>query len=297
MHSELGIAVLTGLGGMVGWGLADLFAKKTIDEIGDIVTLVIAHIFGSLGIVVLALFACSAGHVFVIPNGIDTWAGLAFFGVLQGIVYLLVYIGFGKGQVAVLNPLFASFSGLVVLFSILFLGEVLNGRIVLALVVIFLGIFLLNVDFNALRERRLNLTRVAGFRQVGLATVLAAIWTLSWNSFVSGQDWLAYSMIMYLFMTIALLAYAWVRKVKLTVGKSWVWKYLVLIGLTEMGAYVAISWGYGATSFTSIVALLSGAFSLPTIILARVFLKERTTGLQLAASILIIIGIMIVSIV
>jgi hypothetical protein len=28
MHSELGIAVLTGLGGMVGWGLADLFAKK-----------------------------------------------------------------------------------------------------------------------------------------------------------------------------------------------------------------------------------------------------------------------------
>ncbi|MDB4992366.1 MAG: hypothetical protein JWL75_611 [Parcubacteria group bacterium] len=296
MHSELSIAVLTGLGGMVGWGLADLFAKKTIDEIGDIVTLVIAHIFGSLAIIVVALVALSRGHVFVIPHGIDTWAGLALFGVLQGIVYLLVYIGFGKGQVAVLNPLFASFSGIVALFSTLFFGELLSGRLVMALVVIFAGILLLNVDFGALRARKLRIAQVPGFRQVGLATILAAIWTLSWHVFVSGQDWLAYSMVMYVFMTLALLAYAWTRKIQLKVGKPWIWKYLILIGVTEMGAYVAISWGYGATSLTSVVALLSGAFSLPTIILARLFLKERTTGVQLFASILIILGIMLVSV-
>lgn len=296
MQPELLTAILTGLGGMFGWGLADLFAKKTIDEIGDIVTLVIAHIFGSLAIVAIALIALLNGHVFVIPHGIDTWAGLAFFGILQGLVYLLVYIGFGKGQVAVLNPLFSSYSGIVVILSILFFGELLSARLAMALVVVFLGVLLLNVDLSALRTKRVGLTHVPGFRQVALATILAAGWTLGWNLLVSGQDWLAYSMVMYLFMTIALLAYAWLRKVKLTVNKPEVWKYLVLIGVTEMGAYIAISWGYGATSLTSIVALLSGAFSLPTIVLARVFLKERTTALQLWASLLIVAGVILVSV-
>ena len=36
MQSDLVIAVLAGFGGMLGWGFADFFAKKTIDEIGDV---------------------------------------------------------------------------------------------------------------------------------------------------------------------------------------------------------------------------------------------------------------------
>lgn len=297
MSHELTIAVLTGLGGMLGWGLADFFAKKTIDEIGDIVTLVIAHVFGSAVVIAVAIAAVANGHVFLLPQSSGTWASLAFFGVLQGIVYLLVYIGFGKGQVSVLNPIFASFSGLVALISTLFLGEVLSGQLVMSLVVIFAGILLLNIDIPALRDRRLNFSHVPGFRQIGLATILATIWTLGWKSFITGQDWLMYSMFMYLFMTIALLAFAWLRKIKLTVGKANLWKYLVLIGATEMGAYLSISWGYGATSMTSVVALLSGAFSLPTIVLARAFLKERATRVQLFASILIVAGIVLVSVV
>lgn len=281
---------------MLGWGLADFFAKKTIDEIGDIVTLVIAHIFGSAVVIAVAVLALANGHVFLLPSTADTWAGLAFFGVLQGIVYLLVYIGFGKGQVSVLNPIFASFSGLVALISTLFLGEMLSGQLVMALVIVFAGILLLNIDVSALRERKLNFAHVPGFRQIGLATILATLWTLGWKAFVNGQDWLMYSMFMYVFMTVALLAFAWMRKIKLSVGKTYLWKYLVLIGATEMGAYLSISWGYGATSMTSVVALLSGAFSLPTIVFARAFLKERTTRLQLFASLLIVAGIILVSV-
>jgi len=40
MQQELLIAVLAGLGGMFGWGFADFFAKKTIDEIGSVASLV-----------------------------------------------------------------------------------------------------------------------------------------------------------------------------------------------------------------------------------------------------------------
>jgi len=40
---------------MLGWGLADFFAKKTIDQIGDIVVLAWAHVFGT-GVLVMLGF-------------------------------------------------------------------------------------------------------------------------------------------------------------------------------------------------------------------------------------------------
>lgn len=105
-------------------GLADLFAKKTIDEIGDITTLVVAHFFGAGIMVMVGLYELVWGtHPLLLPQDPSTWLYLCFFGALQGLVYLLVYIGFGKGQVAVLNPIFASFSGLVALVSVFFLAE------------------------------------------------------------------------------------------------------------------------------------------------------------------------------
>jgi drug/metabolite transporter (DMT)-like permease len=231
-----------------------------------------------------------------IPMKAMTWGGFAFFGALQAAVYLLVYQGFSKGQLAVLNPIFASYSGFTALLSILVFGEAVTGHLMLALAVIFGGVFLLNVDIAALRERRLNFIRVPGFGDVAAATVLAALWTILWDQFVHGHDWLVYAAGMYFFMTVTLFIYAGVRRIGLRVTKPRVWPYLVLIGLCETIAYLAISWGYGATPYTSVVALLSGAFSLPTILLARLFLKERTTQLQALASAIIVGGIVLLNV-
>ena len=293
---EVLIALLAGLGGMLGWGLADLFAKKTIDEIGDITTLVVAHFFGTGVVVLVTLYQIFFGsYVLTLPSDTFTWVGLAFFGALQGLVYLLVYIGFGKGQVAVLNPIFASFSGLVALVSILLLGEAISPILGLGLLIVFAGIMLMNLDVEALRTRRLAFLKIPGFKEVVGATILATFWTLGWNAFVHGADWLSHMLIMYVAMTIALTLYALIKGVSLRVTDASMWKYLALIGLFETGAYAAISWGYGATSATSVVAVLSGAFSLPIIIGARLWLKEHTTPLQLWGSLGIVAGVVLVA--
>ena len=298
MNHDLFIAIAAGLGGMFGWGLADLFAKKTIDEIGDIVTLVIAHVFGTLSLALVTVYVYVSGGSLMIPHDAAAWLGLVFFGVLQAAVYLLVYTGFGKGQVAVLNPVFASYSGLVAIISIFFLRETISTPLLVGLIILFIGIVLLTIDPTALSERKLGFTKIPGFKEISIATVLATAWTILWFLFIHGHDWLSYALFMYVFMTVALLIYAWVRKISLVVpkSKSSAWKYLVLIGVCETGAYLAISGGYGLTTHTSVVALLSGAFSLPTILLARVFLKERTTSLQAIASVVIIIGVMVLSV-
>ncbi len=261
MQSELLIAILTGLGAMLGWGFADLFAKKTIDEIGDIVSLVWAHVFGTIVFFLILLYQVIVGEQkFSLPQNSVEWGLLIFFGALQGIVYLLVYKGFGKGQVGLLNPVFASFSGIVALISVGFLGEKLSGSLPLSLGVIFIGILFISMDTQAFRLKRLKLGNVPGIKEVGLATVLAAIWTLSWDKFVGGKDWLVYALLMYAFMTLVLLAIAKYQRVKLKVTKPNIWKFLFLIGFCEILAYASISLGYSKTSFTSVVALISGAF-------------------------------------
>jgi drug/metabolite transporter (DMT)-like permease len=295
MHQALFIAVTAGLGGMIGWGAADFFAKKTIDDIGAIKSLVWAHAFGTSLFVIAALTRLLvSGHGVDLPSGGGTWAGLVFFGVLQMIVYWLVYEGFGKGQLAVLNPVFASYSGLVALVSIVFLGEAAHLVSGVGLAAIFAGIILLNVDFKGLRSKKLNI--VPGLAEVGAASVLAAIWTIGWDRFVSGQDPLSYALFMYAFMSVAAFVLARLMRVTLSGIAPRLWKFLVLIGAGEMLAYLSISWGYSATSLTGVVALISGAFSVPTVILAYYFLKERITALQVAAIATIIAGIILVSI-
>jgi drug/metabolite transporter (DMT)-like permease len=296
MQHELLIAVFAGMAGMIGWGLADFFAKKTIDAIGDIASLAWAHVFGTVALFSVVFFQVIVLHKGLpIPHDLQTWFFLIFFGVLQAAIYLLVYKGFGKGQVAVLNPVFASFSGLTAIMSIMIFGEIVSGSQIISLVILFSGVLLLNIDVDALRSKKITFIHVPGFREVALATVLASVWTLLWDTFISGRDWLSFTFSMYAFMTVTIFAFARFKRVKLSFAKPSFWKFLILIGVCETLAYLGISIGYSATSFTSIIAVLSGAFSLPTIILARIFLKEKITSLQTIGSIIIIIGIILLS--
>jgi drug/metabolite transporter (DMT)-like permease len=291
MDRGVAIAALAGLGGMLGWGLADFFAKKTIDRIGDIVSLVWAHVAGSLLLLALAFVSLASPHTIHLPTDLHTWACLAIFGALQAAVYLFVYVGFGKGQVALLSPIFSSYSGVVALVAIAALGEHAGPSRLVALAVVFIGIVLINTDITALRERRVALFRVPGFIEIAVAAALATLWTLGWNQLVSGMDALSYACVMYLFMTATLFAYALVRRVPLQFDDRSVWLPLFFIGLCEVIAYAAISVGYADTSHTSVVALTSGAFSLPTIVLARIFLRERVSVIQTIGSLILILGI------
>ena len=296
MHQELLIALFAGLGGMLGWGFADFFAKKTIDEIGSVASLVWAHVFGVLALLSVVLYSSFALHrQIAIPNDFRTWGLLIFFGSLQAVIYLLVYQGFSKGQLAVLNPVFASYSGLAAIISIIVFGEVVSGHVLLGLATIFAGVLLLNIDPQALRAKRMHFIGAPGLKEVGLAALLAAFWTVSWDKFIGGQDWLSYALFMYASMALAALVIAKFQKANLFVVKSGLWKFLILIGVCEVIAYMAISLGFSSTSYLSMVAILSSSFSLPTIILARVFLKEKVTRIQTIGSIAIIAGIVLLS--
>lgn len=277
--SALTIAMLGGLGAMLGWGVADFFAKVSIDSIGELPSLVWGHVAGtSLLGAALLVDALTGDGVKSGTFSASALLGVAFFGCLQAAVYYLLYKGFGAGQVAVLSPTFASFSGLVALVSILFLDERASVIKVAALAVVFAGVFLLS---TAPRESELRFFGAPGFTAVFVAMLLATLWTLGWGQFIEGRSPLPLTFSMYAAMTVALAIVARSQRVSLVGLERSAVLPLAVIGLGEAGAYAALSWAYSRTSLISVVALLSGAFSLPTILLARTFLNER---LRLAAA-------------
>lgn len=277
---------------MLGWGFADFFAKKTIDAIGDVTSLVWAHIFGTAIFVGVAVIAAgsSSSYSLTLPNGSREWTGLAAFGVGQAIIYLLVYNGFGKGQLSVLNPVFASYSGLAAAISVLFLGEMVSP-LLLALIVVFAGILMMSVDPAELRENRIQIVGAPGLTPVLIASLMAAFWTVYWARFVDAQDSLVYAAIMYFFMTLFALLFAFARRIPLGLDRKSPWLFLVLIGACEALAYISLTYGFSATPLTSVIAVISGAFSLPTLVLSRAYLGERLAGVQYAGGAAIIAGI------
>ena len=87
MPSGFFIAIAAGFGGMLGWGFADFFAKKTIDEIGSTASLVWGHAFGVLALGFIALYQFVAlGKGIFIPRDPVELGTIAFFGVLQACI-------------------------------------------------------------------------------------------------------------------------------------------------------------------------------------------------------------------
>lgn len=295
MTDSLLIAFAAGIGGMLGWGLADFFAKITIDKVGAIRSLVWAHIFGTFFYI---LFICTKylidQQAVIAPSSNDI-SGLFFFGALQMVVYWLAYEGFGKGFLAVLNPIFASYSGLVALISVVFLGEQISNLLLFSLILMFIGVILINTDFSDLRDKKVKITLGPGVKEVVAAAILAAVWTIGWDKFVSGDDAITYSFGMYFFMSISAIILALAMRIKFKMLSKRVLIFPALIGLCEVLAYVSITWGFSATDRTSVVALISGAFSLPTVVLAYFFLKEKITRIQIIAVCIIIFSLIIVA--
>jgi drug/metabolite transporter (DMT)-like permease len=298
INPTLVIAILAGLGGMLGWGFSEFATKKAVDKVGAISSLVWAHVFGTVllfALLIIKIFTHSVSAP--LHFSVGEWMGVIFFGTLQTVVYYFAYTAFEKGKVSILSPIFASFAGLVAVGSVILFGEVVHAGLAVALLVIFGGVLLINTDPETLRLRKFRLQGVSGLREILIATVLATIWTLGWDKFTADKDWLVYTMLMFVFMTFSAFLFAYMSKTKLLGMKKGAWGFLWLIAIGEVVAYLAITFGYSSTTHASVVAILSGASSLPTILLARAFIKERISTLQMIAAIIIIIGIILVTIV
>lgn len=287
--NEHELAVLAGLGGMIGWGFADFFAKRVIDIIGDLRTL-----FWSQAAGILPLLG-----ILVVTQDVPTLhrfdlVFLVLFGLVQAMWYLAIYIGFSKGQVSVLSPVFSSYAALVALLSAVFFGEHITLGTWLAIAVVFAGVVLIGMTPRDLRRVGGRMT-APGLPEVVAALVAFSVWFLLLDRFIGDRGWVFFVFIIRAVETIALAAYAGARRRPLMFRHRALMPCVVLIGLCDVIALGAFAYGFSASSQTSVVAALSSAYSLLTVILARFFLSEQLGPSRVVAAGVIVIGIVLVA--
>ena len=291
MNNDLLVAVVGGLGGMLGWGFADFFAKKTIDKTSDLTTLFWSQLIG-----VVPLLIIFAVHPTVPRLDRYDLPFLALFGAISGLTYLPAYTGFGKGQISLLSPIFASWSVLTVLLSAFIFGEVIPPLRWLAVAITFAGILTISADpRDLLRVLRKQGHSVKGLPEIFVAMVSYSVWLVLFNNFISGKPWVFCLLVIRIFSAATLFAYSRIRRQPLGFKQKNLWNYMVLIGVFDVMAFGFVSYGFSASPLTSVVAILAGTFSLPTMVLARIYLKEKISPLHAFAALLILLGIAIIS--
>jgi len=289
MNTELFIAIVGGLGAMTGWGISDFFAKKTVDKINDTVALFWMQLLGIIPLFIFFLFNFDLSNFTV---NLIPWVIL--WGTIDGAGYLMFYRALDRGKVSIVSPVVASYSAFSVLVSALVFGEILSARIITVLAIIFLGIMFTSIDFEEVRKDGFDwkdLTK--GVPEALLGVLLFSIWFPFWDNFVSGGNWLVLVILLRAVVTTFLFIVIKTKKYTISIkdkGKDVV-KWLIIIGLLDAIAYLTLTWSYGVTSYTSIISVLSATFSLPTLLLARIFLKEKLKPTQWGGIVLILLGL------
>lgn len=291
MNHSLLVAIIAGLGSMLGWGTADFFAKKTIDVIGDIKTLFWAQLIGVIPLAVIFLARPAIPHF----NSIDPLF-LVLLGAISALSYLPFYTGLSKGEVSLLSPVFASYSVVLVLLSALFLHESISLDQMAAILIVFCGILLISSDPTELRSFLKNpSTHIKGLPEVLFAMLMYSFWLFFLDKFLQGKNWIFPLLVIRVVAVVTLIVYARVKTLELKVTDRSLWKFLAVIGVFDVAAFAFVSYGFSQSTYTSVIAVLSATFSVPTIILAAVFLKERVRTYQAVAILLILTGIILVA--
>lgn len=293
MQHELLIAILAGLGGMLGWGFADFFAKKTIDKIGDTVTLFWGQLIGIIPLLVLFLFNPEVSTL----KSLNVYY-LVLLGVWSGLSYIPAYVAFGKGKVSLLSPIFATNAVIVAILSAVFFSELIPLSRWIIFLIVFIGVFLINTDprdmvslISGKRERIGE--KVLGIKEILLATCLYSLWFITLDRFIGNKNWIPILLGIRIFSTLSLFAYNKIKDKSFFFPDKKLWIPLIMIGFFDVMAFAFISYGFSRTSYVSVVAILGGTFCLPTIILARIFLKEKVTPVQTIGSLVIVLGVVL----
>lgn len=275
---------------MVGFGVSDFLAKKTIDKIGDSRTLFYSQLIG----VVLLL------PYLAIDKSLPTISGekivyILLFGFFNFAGYLALYRSFKKGKVSVVAPVSSSYAVVAVIVSFLFFGEVFSSLKIAALGLVIVGVIFAALDFEKLKDGLDSSDFSKGVRYALLALSIFGFYIPFWDAFIEGSGWILWVILVRIILAFFLFFYSLlVEKENILLNQKPVFTSLFLIAFFEAGGSFGSAWAYNSSvGTTSLIVALTSAYSLITAVLAYFFLKERLVTNQYIGLILIILGLLL----
>lgn len=280
-----------GLATMVLWGVAIFLAAIANRKLENVIVLFWMQAFGFLlGIV----YFLSKLNSFDLTSVLKYLPQLVVIALLQIGAYLSFYKGLSKGQVSMVSSIGASWGLLTAVLGVVFLKEALKFNQVLAIVLIAAGIVLVSINLKELISNK-KLKLLVGVKEGLIAMTCWGVALFLLASLTKVLGWFLPAFLFRFYLLIFLSIFILFSKKKFVPGKiKFPWGLLLLIGIFDMGAFFTFSLGT-LGSFASIVAPIGSAYALVTIILAKIFLKEKTKLNQYFGIAGILAGLILIS--
>lgn len=281
------LSILSGIGGMLGWGIYDFLGGVYARQIGPFRSLFWSQLAGLLSVVpLLFIFTISLN----IPVLILILLPIA--AIFYSVGYLLFFKGFEIGNMSIVAATMNLWAVFTMMFAFIFMGQRLSAMQTSGVVMIISGVTLVSLNWSDIRNHKFQLS--SGVRETILgAFFFGVFWNIS--EIISEQvGWLLTTLFVKLGVVALLLIFSLFMEQKLglteTSSKT---KCLVgLMGIIEAGAVASVN--YGLTIGDAIlITPVASALSIVTIALAIIFLKEKITKLQGIGIITALAGIIV----
>ena len=285
------MGIIAGLLSMTFWGTAIFLAALASRRLGNVLTLFWMQLFGFL----------VGSFFFLINFGSFTFTAvtrniplLIVVAILQAIAYLAFYKGLEKAQVSLVSPIGATWGLITAVLGVIFFKELLSITQLLAIGLIVTGIVLLSINIQELVSlKKVNL--LVGVKE-GVIAMLG--WGISLFLLVSATKDLGWFLPAFIFRFFVLLLMTgfivFSKKTFVPISTKLPTLLLLLIGVFDIGGFFSYSIGV-AGSNSSIVAPISSAFALVTVLLARIFLKEKLEVNKIVGISAIVVGLILIS--
>jgi len=285
------MGIFNGLLTMLFWGVAIFLAAIVSRKIGNILTLFWMQFFGF--IVGLIYFLFNARSL-PISSSLHLAPILIAIAILQVVAYLAFYKGLEKGQVSLVSPIGASWSLITAILSIVVFKETLKSNQLLAIIAIIGGIIIISFNFNDIFKSK-GIRLLAGVKE-GIVSILG--WGISLFLLIPVSKELGWFLPAFLFrmLILVLLSTLLLSTKKPFIPKisKFPWLLLLLIGLFDICAFFAYSLGV-SSAYGSIIAPISSANTLVTIMLGVFILKEKIDLRRVIGIGAIVCGLILIS--
>lgn len=283
---DIGISVLFGIMAMIGWGVADFLGKLGVDEIGTYHTVTIVT---GISMTFLLLFATPLAELNAFYIGL-----FIFLGILWALSGMAFYKGLEVGKVSVISPLASSWGALAVILSLVFFNETIAGMQIGGIMLAFLGVVMVTTSWKELSKTKI--TKLVKGAEYGIAAlVMWAIILTTVKITIPIYGAIMPIIIIKFVALVIMIGYSPIKKIKWDIPWRKLWKLFIAIGIFDAMAFVGYNYGIAQGSI-SVVAPIAAAFPAITIVLARIFLKEKLERSQQLGVVAILAGLVLLSI-
>lgn len=289
MINSILYSLYSGLGAMISYGSSDFLAKKANNKEPEVKVLFWGQAFGIITLTLIALLLKPSFKSITFK----VLSLLALFAIIDTLRYMFLYKTMQNTKISFSMPIVSTYSVFASIIGTIFFKEQITKEHWILIVAVFTGILITVLGQEKSEQTDEKITN--GLTEIITTTMLFAIWYSLWSRFIEDDNWITILIVYRSFMILAsfLLSKFEKTNLKLKLELSSINLTLFSIGICDALGDTFLSWGFNNSENKSIIITLSSAGTIVTLMLARIFLKEKLTRQELFGILIIVSAVII----